>query len=73
MAIRVWKPIKSCFCHHINQDVSLEAEVVFPAEWLPDQSPRILAHRCSLGLECNQDDRASCVWSGTNPAVDPFI
>jgi hypothetical protein len=53
--------------------VALEAQVVYPSEWLPDQSPRILAHRCSMAMECNLDGRPSCIWSGTNPAIDPFI
>jgi hypothetical protein len=38
---------------------------------LPDE-PRVLAHRCSYSLYCNLDGRPSCLWAGTNPAVDPF-
>jgi hypothetical protein len=53
--------------------VTLEAELVYPAEWLPDQAPQVQAHRCSCGLECNLDERPSCVWAGTNPAFDPFL
>ena len=72
MSVKTWEPIKPCFCHHINQQVTLEAELVYPPEWLPDQSPRVLAHRCSNGLACNLDGRPSCLWAGTNPAIDPF-
>jgi hypothetical protein len=72
MSVRVWEPIKICFCHHADQEVALEADIVLPAEWLPDQPPRILAHRCSHGVECNLDGRPSCMWAGTNPAIDPF-
>jgi hypothetical protein len=53
--------------------VALEADLVYPADMLPDQAPRVLAHRCSMGLECNQDSRPSCLWAGTNPGVDPFV
>ena len=73
MSVKTWQPIKSCFCHHVGQDVALEAELVYPPEWLPDQNPRVNAHRCSQALVCNLDGRPSCIWAGTNPAVDPFI
>jgi hypothetical protein len=72
MAVKTWETIKVQYCHHADQQVALEAEVIYPAEWLPDQEPRIVAHRCSHGLACNLDGRASCVWAGTNPTYDPF-
>lgn len=72
MAIKVWEPIQFCYCQHVNQQVALEAQVVLPPEWLPDQPPRVLSHRCSQGLKCNLDGRPSCLWAGTNPASDPF-
>jgi hypothetical protein len=51
----------------------LQANVVFPADVLPDQFPRVIGHRCSDAFSCNLDGRASCLWSGTNPAFDPFL
>lgn len=72
MAAKVWQPVKYCFCQHFGAEVALEAQLVYPAEWLPDQAPRVLAHRCSQGTACNLDERASCVWAGTNPNFDPF-
>ncbi len=73
MAEKTWQTIKVRFCHHVDQEVGLEAELVFPAEWLPDQQPRVTAHRCSRAIACNLDGRSSCVWAGTNPAIDPFF
>jgi hypothetical protein len=73
MVTRLWEPVQFCYCHHVQQGVTLEAEVVYPAEYLPNQEPRILAHRCSKGIDCNLDGRASCLWAGTNPGIDPFI
>jgi hypothetical protein len=72
MTSEAWQPIRVCYCHHVDQMVALEAEIVYPADWLPDE-PRVLAHRCSKGLDCNLDGRSSCLWSGTNPVIDPFI
>ena len=72
MTEKTWQTIKLQYCHHADSEVGLEAEVVFPPEQLPDQPPRILAHRCSHGLTCNLDGRPSCIWAGTNPAYDPF-
>jgi hypothetical protein len=74
MATRIWQTVKICYCHHIAQEVSLEAEVVYPAEWLPDIEPaRVLGHRCSNGAKCNLEERYSCMWAGTNPVMDPFL
>jgi len=72
MAWVMWKPIKEQRCERVDERVALEARVVYAAEFMPDQPPRILAHRCSKGMECNQMDSATCVWSGTLPGYDPF-
>lgn len=71
MAVKQWETVKYCFCEHVKKEVGFEAEVIYPADHIPDE-PRILAHRCSLGFQCNLDGRASCKWAGTNPAYDPF-
>ncbi len=73
MSVKSWQALKVCYCQHVAQEVAFEAEVVYPAEFLPDQPARILAHRCSQGMTCNLDNRSSCIWSGTNPAFDPFL
>jgi hypothetical protein len=72
MTEKTWQTIKVQFCHHVGCDAALEVEVIYPAEHLPESAPRITAHRCSLGGECNADNRASCQWAGTNPTLDPF-
>jgi hypothetical protein len=69
----IWKTMKRTNCDRVGEDVSLEARVVYSAEFLPDQPPRILAHRCSKGLECNQMNTPTCMWAGTLPGYDPFI
>jgi hypothetical protein len=73
MAVTTWQAIKVQYCHHVKGEVELQAQTVYPAEWLPDQPPRILAHRCSHAFACNLDGRPSCVWAGTNPSYDPFL
>jgi len=73
MSTKSWEVVRTCYCHHVGQTVALEAEQVFPSEMLPDQAPRILAHRCSHALGCNLDGRPSCMWAGTNPVIDPFL
>lgn len=73
MALKTWQTIKICYCQHAGAEVGLEAQVVYPHDLLPDQSPRIMAHRCSHGIHCNLDNRPSCVWAGTNPTFDPFV
>lgn len=67
-----WEPIKQIRCDRVRQEVILEARVVYPAEIMPDQPPRVLAHRCSLGMRCNLFDKPACAWAGTLPGYDPF-
>ena len=71
MAEKNWEVTRSCYCEHINGQVALEAEVLHPIDYLPDP-PRVLAHRCSHGRQCNSFATAACVWAGTNPDLDPF-
>jgi hypothetical protein len=72
VAYRNWEVIKVSYCEHIGEEVALEAEIVYPATFLPDQAPRIVAHRCSHGMTCNNFQQPSCCWAGTNPGYDPF-
>ena len=72
MAVVMWKSIKEQRCERVGEEVALEARIVYAAEFMPDQPPRILAHRCSKGLECNQMDSPTCIWAGTLPGYDPF-
>lgn len=72
MAQKEWQVEKIRYCDHAHQEVGLEAEVVYPAEHLGEQAPRVLAHRCSHGMICNAFNEGSCTWAGTNPAYDPF-
>ena len=73
MSTKTWQPIQVIVCAHTGKEVALEVELVYPPDFVPDQSPRVLAHRCTEALNCNLDGRVSCVWAGTNPAIDPFL
>lgn len=72
MATKQWESLRCLFCEHAGMEVSLEAEVIYPADHLNDQTPRIESHRCSNAAACNQLSQDSCVWAGTNSVVDPF-
>lgn len=72
MAHSIWKPIKRSFCDRVNEEVFLQARIVYPSGVLMDQPPRIEGHRCSKGMECNLFDKATCCWAGTQPNYDPF-
>ena len=71
MSERIWEVSKTFFCERVNERVSLETEVVYPGDFLPDQPPRVLAHRCSRGMSCNQVSKPTCNLAGTNPGYDP--
>lgn len=72
MAEKRWETIRVQFCDHAGCEVRLEAELVYPAEFLPDQPPRLISKRCSRSLECNMWNNMTCIWAGTNPMYDPF-
>jgi len=68
----VWEPIKRARCERFGEVVALEAKLIYPAEFLPNQPPRVLGRRCSKAMDCNQLDRPTCCWAGTLPGYDPF-
>jgi hypothetical protein len=72
MAVCTWEMSETRFCDHIHQDVALETQLVFPADFLPDQNPRILSHRCSQGGHCTLFSQPTCVWVDILPALKPI-
>jgi hypothetical protein len=72
MAFRTWQVDKIKYCELVGQEVALEMDVVYPAEHLPDQPPRVNAHRCSNAMICNQLEKPTCIWCGTNPDRKPL-
>jgi len=66
-----WKISKIRYCEHVGHEIALETQVVYPAEHLPEQMPRVLARRCSNAIECNKLDKMVCAWCGTNPNLTP--
>jgi hypothetical protein len=72
MAVKTWQSVKIQYCSHAGSEVAFEAQVIYPAEHLPEQLPRVSAHRCSHAMQCNLFKQPSCVWAGTNPNMDPF-
>ena len=72
MAVKVWQTEKIQFCDRVGCEVALEVEAIYPAENLPDQAPRLVAHRCSKAKDCMLSDQSTCTWTGTNPGFDPF-
>ena len=72
MAEKKWQTQKTCYCERVGREIRLEAQVVYPAEHLPEQPPRIVAHRCSNGIECNRIDKMVCDYAGTNPEFKPL-
>lgn len=72
MAWATWRHLRSQVCERVEKTATLEAEVVYPADIMPDQPPRIIGHRCSEAVACNMIDKPSCVWAGTS-SYDPFL
>jgi hypothetical protein len=70
MAQKKWQVEKVHYCEHVGQEVALEVELVYPADYLPNP-PHITAHRCSKALECNKVDKMVCAYCFTNPDQQP--
>jgi hypothetical protein len=71
MARKTWRIVEVRYCERVGRQVRLEAQVVEPAEHLPDQPPRVLARRCSNAMECNKIEKMACAYCGTNPNYIP--
>lgn len=72
MTDKTWEAIKVQYCEHAGCEVALEVETIHPADHLPDQPPRLGAHRCSHAMLCMTTINSTCRWAGTNPGFDPF-
>ena len=72
MAKRKWETSMIRYCEHAGRQIALEVEVVYPPEHLPDQPPRVVAHRCSNAIECNKIEKMTCAYCGTNPDYKPM-
>lgn len=70
MAEKIWHVEKIKFCEHVGHEISIENELILPADHLPEQPPRIAARRCSCALECNMMEKPACYLCGTNPDLD---
>lgn len=70
MAEKAWQVNRVFYCDRVQQVVTIETELIYPADILPDQ-PRVVARRCSNAKECNLYEKPTCVWSGTNPNFEP--
>jgi hypothetical protein len=72
MSQKQWYVTKVRYCERVGHEIAFETEVVVPSELLPEQPPRIIAHRCSNSIECNGVDKPGCVWAATNPNYHPL-
>jgi hypothetical protein len=71
MAEKTWQVEKIKHCEHVGHEVTIENELIFPAEFLPDTPPHVVAHRCSHATECNMIEHPVCSLCGTNPDINP--
>lgn len=72
MVDQIWEVFQTRYCERASSEVNLEAKKVLAPEVLGEQPARIVAHRCSNGLDCMMFGQAGCTWSGSNPTLDPF-
>jgi hypothetical protein len=71
LATKQWESIKRQYCDKAGCQVALQAQIIYPIDYLPD-NPRILGERCSHGDLCLKERLGSCAYSGGDPDFDPF-
>lgn len=52
----------SRYCSHANCKVELRTTIVYPAEVLPEQPPRVNNRTCSHYFDCSLQDKAACTF-----------
>jgi hypothetical protein len=62
MAWESWRAGKQTHCEVMDEKVTLQSRLAFAADNLPDQPPRVLAHRCSSAENCDHFDQNKCPW-----------
>jgi hypothetical protein len=67
MAWETWRTVKETRCKFLQDQVRLEARLLYAADILPDQPPRVLAYRCSDGQDCDRFNQADCPWGILTP------
>ena len=72
MAMTTWQTLETRYCDDARTEVCLEIEVAYPSDTLPDQPPRVKAHRCSNVAQCNQFAQTGCIWTATGPEFQLF-
>jgi hypothetical protein len=55
------------YCTHANAEVTITTDLVYPAEMMPLQAPRLRARRCSHFFDCNLQDKTACTFSVDKP------
>jgi hypothetical protein len=51
------------FCAHAKTEVTLKSKLIFPADIMPDQPPRITSRQCSHYFDCNLLDKDACSYA----------
>jgi hypothetical protein len=57
---RVRQEVVQKYCSHANCTVEIESILVYPAEILPETSPRMNQRTCTHYLMCNLQDKTAC-------------
>ena len=66
MAWESWRTVKQTRCEIMDEEITLHSRLAFAADNLPDQPPRVLAHRCSSAEHCDHFDQPKCPWESVS-------
>ncbi len=62
MAWESWRTVKRTHCEVVDEEVALQSRLVYAADTLPDQPPRVLGYCCSSAENCDRFNQAACPW-----------
>ena len=60
---RTVEKISCRYCSHAKSEITLTTSFVFPANFLPDQPPRLLSRECSHYFDCNLVNKKACTYA----------
>lgn len=60
---RTSEKVSHRYCAHAKSEITLKTKIIFPADIMPDQPPRITSRQCSHYFDCNLLDKEACTYA----------
>ena len=62
--------VQKRYCMHASEKVTISSRFAYPADIMPEMTPRITNRNCSHFFDCNLQDKSACVHAVKNLNAD---